>query len=259
MKKMKIKKQKTKEKKRIAIIDLTDCEGCQVELLSLQEKLLEFYQNVEIVNWRLIQDKKEENYELALVEGSPFTSEEIEILKKIRQQSKILVAFGTCAALGGIPAILPKERRDYWYQKIYGKNYKPRGIDALPLSEVVLVDYVIPGCPINGEEALRIIIDLLHGRQPSLRNYPVCFECKIKGNPCRLLNNKPCLGPITCGGCQAICVSNGEMCWGCFGLREDANLVALEKILKNSSSEKEIQTYFSMFLSRVFKKNFPSS
>ncbi|MEM1559366.1 MAG: NADH:ubiquinone oxidoreductase, partial [Candidatus Bathyarchaeia archaeon] len=40
----------------------------------------------------------------ALVEGAMVSNEDEEKLKAIRGKSKILVALGTCALLGGIPA-----------------------------------------------------------------------------------------------------------------------------------------------------------
>ncbi len=59
-----------------------------------------------------------------------------------------------------------------------------------------------------------------------------------------------CLGPITQGGCGAICVSGGSPCYGCFGIRDEANIPALRKILEKFADEKEIERYFSMFHSR---------
>jgi len=244
------------QKIKIAIIDLTDCEGCQVELLSLQEKLLELTNNVEIVNWRLAQGKSQKGpYDLALVEGSALTSEEMEILNKVRQESKFLMALGTCATLAGIPGMLDKNKRGYWYKKIYGPKYKPLGVDALPIAAIVKVDYLIHGCPVKGEEVLRVIGEFLSGRLPESPDDSVCFECKAKANPCRLINKQPCLGPITQAGCGAICVSGGEMCWGCFGPRRQHNKKALVKILGKISRPEDIERYFSMFWHRIEADN----
>jgi coenzyme F420-reducing hydrogenase gamma subunit len=120
----------------------------------------------------------------------------------------------------------------------------------MPLTAYVKVDFLIHGCPINNDELIRILEDLIAGKKPSYRNFSVCYECKINNNSCRLLNNKPCLGPIIQGGCKAICISGGSPCYGCFGLREDANIKALLKILTNIIDEKEIKKYFSMFLNK---------
>lgn len=236
------------KKLKLGIFDFTDCEGCEVEIISLREKLLALSQRLEIVNWRLGQQKADwRQFDVVLIEGTPLTPEEVALLKLIREKSKLLIALGTCAALGGIPAIIDKKERKKWYQKIYGPKYKGRGIDALPISAYVKVDFLIHGCPVSGSEVTKIISDLIAGKKLNYKNYPVCFECKIAGLPCRLLEKKPCLGPITQGGCEAICLKGGSACYGCFGLKEGANTEALLIILKNIASEEEIKNYFSMF------------
>lgn len=246
----------TDKKPRIAIYDFTDCEGCETKLVSLRERLLLLEKKVDIVNWRLGQEYFEAGpYDIAIIEGAPITRHEVDLLKELRENSKILVALGACAALGGIPAIMPGKDRKYWYEKIYTSQYAPRGIDAVPLNAYVKVDFSIHGCPIDENEAIRAIEELLAGKTPSYRGYSVCFECKQAGNPCRLLDNKPCLGPITQGGCGAICVSGGSPCYGCFGIRDEANIPALRKILEKFADAKEIERFFSMFHSRTKEIN----
>jgi coenzyme F420-reducing hydrogenase gamma subunit len=236
-----------KNKPKIAIYDLTDCEGCEVKLISLRERLLQIEKKVNIVNWRLGQEKFETGpYDIAIIEGTPITEYEVRLLKDLRENSKILIALGACAALAGIPAIIPEKDRKYWYEKIYTSQYHPRGIDALPLSAYVKVDFSIHGCPVDEDEVVRIVEELLAGKNPRYHDYSVCFDCKQAGNSCRLLENKFCLGPITQGGCKAICISGGSPCYGCFGIREEANISALEKIL----GKEEMEKYLSMFHSR---------
>lgn len=239
-------------KPKVAIFEFTDCEGCQVELVGLREKLAEIASQVDVVRWRLAQERVEPGpYDITIVEGTPITKEEQRMLRGVRGASKYLIAFGSCATLGGIPAIIDKEKRAYWYRKIYGSKYKPRGIDALPLSAFVEVDFLIQGCPINGDEVVRVIQELLAGKVPKERGYSVCFECKQAGNPCRLIDGKPCLGPITQGGCRAICVTSGSACWGCFGLRQEVNIDGLLDTLFKISDSDEIEKYLSMFLKKT--------
>jgi len=233
---------------RLGIFDFTDCEGCQVEIVGLREKLLPIVEKVEIVNWRLGQKKAEwENFDAVLVEGTPLTPEEIETLRLIREKSKLVIALGTCATLGGIPGIMKKEDRQEWYNKIYGPDYKGRGVDALPLSAYVKIDFLIHGCPINGAELERIISDLINGKKLTYKDYSVCFPCKVAGLPCRLLDNKSCLGPVTQGTCGAICLKGGSPCYGCFGIKDGANIAALLTILEKFASKEEIENYFTMF------------
>ncbi|NQV00715.1 MAG: hypothetical protein HQ537_01140 [Parcubacteria group bacterium] len=242
------------QKPKISIYDFTDCEGCQIKLIALKEKFLILGKRVDIVNWRLGQENNESGpFDISIIEGAPITQYEIDLLKKLRKESKVLIGLGSCATLGGIPGIIDKAQRKKWYKKIYGDNYRPRGVDALPLSAYVKVDFLIHGCPINENEVIQAMEDLLAGKEPKYCDYSVCFECKQANNPCRLLDNFPCLGPIIQGGCNAICISGGSPCYGCFGLREDAEKKNLIKILEKITDQKEIDRYFSMFLNKVNK------
>jgi len=247
-------KKPERKKPKLAIYDFTDCEGCEVKLLSLKKKLLDIENRFEIVNWRLGQEKFSDGpYDIAIIEGTPVTQDEIELLRELREKSGAIVALGACASIAGIPGIMDKDERAKWYKKIYGPDYKPKGIDALPLSAYVTVDHMIHGCPIDGDELIRTLEELLAGKTPKYRGYSVCFECKQAGNECRLLNEEICFGPITQGGCKAICISGGSPCYGCFNLREDANIPALVKILKKFATDDEIRRHTSMFFNKMPK------
>jgi coenzyme F420-reducing hydrogenase gamma subunit len=235
-------------KPKIAIYDFTDCEGCEVILVSLREKILDIENRLDIADWRLGQERKDKGpFLVSIIEGTPITPDEVETLKYLRENSTYIVALGACASIAGVPGIMPKEKREEWYKKIYGENYKPKGIDALPLSAYVKVDYMIHGCPANGDELAKTIEDLLAGKPLSYRPYSVCFECKEAGNKCRIVSGQPCLGPITQGGCKAACVSGGSPCYGCFGFRESAEIDNLIKTLKKITTPEEIKLYFEMF------------
>ena len=236
------------KKPRIAIYDFTDCEGCEVKLISLREKLLDLEKRIDIVDWRLGQEKKESGpFTAAIIEGTPITQNEIDTLKWLRENSVYIIALGACASIAGIPGIMDKEKRAEWYNKIYGPEYKPKGIDSLPLHAHVKVDYFIHGCPVDENELIRVFENLLSGKKLTYRPYSVCFECKSAGNKCRIIQNKPCLGPITQGGCGAVCVSGGSPCYGCFGHREEANIEGLKTTLRKFASEEEIKRYITMF------------
>jgi len=245
------------ERQRIAIYDFTDGEGCEVKLVSLRERLLALEKKIDIVNWRLGQERFEPGpYDITIIEGTPITHHEINLLKELRENSKVLVALGACAALAGVPGIMPEKDRKIWYEKIYTSQYHPVGVDALPLSAYVKVDFSIHGCPVDEDEVVRIMEELLSGKTPRYRDFSVCFECKIAGNPCRIAEEKkPCLGSITQGGCKAICVSGGSPCYGCFGIREEANIPALIKILEKITDKAEIERYLTMFHNRTQEVN----
>lgn len=244
-------------KPRIAIYDFTDCEGCEVKLVSLREKLLLLENKVDIVNWRLGQERFEPGpYDITIIEGTPITQYEINLLKDLRENSKILIALGACAALGGVPAIMPEKDRKMWYEKIYSSQYHPKGVDALPLSAHVKVDFSIHGCPVDEEQVVKAVEELLSGKMPSYRGYSTCFECKQAGNKCRIAEeDKPCLGPITQGGCRAICVSGGSPCFGCFGIREEANIPAMIKTLERVADKETVERYLTMFHNKTKEIN----
>jgi coenzyme F420-reducing hydrogenase gamma subunit len=81
----------------------------------------------------------------------------------------------------------------------------------------VKVDFTIPGCPIYGEEFLEVLYNLIKGKKLKEKTNPVCFECQIRGFECLLKKGQICLGPITTGGCNAICLEGKQPCWGCRG------------------------------------------
>ena len=78
-----------KNKPKVAIYDFTDCEGCEVKLVSLREKLLALEKRINIADWRLGQDRKEKGpFDITIIEGTPITKHEVELLKKLREESR---------------------------------------------------------------------------------------------------------------------------------------------------------------------------
>ena len=134
-------------KTKIAIFDLTGCEGCEFHLLSLDELLLDFFQDFEITNWRLLSEKRKADFDIAFIEGAVTTKEQIKLLKDIRETSKIVVALGTCAISGNFFAQLTPSQRKRFAQKIYNKNYKLKAEFLEPIEKFIKVDEKIPGCP----------------------------------------------------------------------------------------------------------------
>lgn len=238
-----------KHKPIIAIVSLTCCEGCQVAILDLGQKIFDLFEYVSIGDFIMLEDKPEaKNYDVVFVEGAPITEENISRLKNLRARSKILVALGACAALGGIAEIKNYqdkfERMRYVYKNIEGINNP----DISPLSYYVKVDYEIPGCPINNEEFLRVAQSLIAGVPPQIPQRPVCYECQLKQNKCLLQEGLPCLGPVILGGCGAPCPSSNYSCDGCRGPIEDANPDNLNKqLIKQGYSQKEIDMILQRF------------
>lgn len=147
-----------KHKIKIAIFDLTDCEGCEVQFLALKEKLLDYFQDLEIVNWRFLQKTRQEDYfDVAFIEGFVANVEDINSIRTIRQKTQIVVALGTCAATGNFFAQFNNQERKHWAQKIYSSEYKLRAKITQPLHDFIKVDYTLNGCPVDAKEVENFI------------------------------------------------------------------------------------------------------
>lgn len=222
-------------KPRVAIFDFACCEGCQLQIVNLEEEILDLISVVEPVEWREAMSEQSEEYDIAIIEGSITREEDVERIKKIRERSKILIALGACAAIGGVNKIKNQFPMDDVRTCVYGKDGAMPHLDTMPtksVGEVVKVDFVIPGCPINGNEFKSIVKSLAIGKTPHLPTYPICVECKKKGNVCRFEYDEICLGPITRAGCEAKCPSAGFWCYGCRGLVDNPNVDAAKDVME---------------------------
>lgn len=226
-------------KPRVGFFSFTGCEGCQLVVISMAEKLLDLLGAVEVVNFREASSFKSDEYDVAVVEGSISTVKEIEELMEVRRRAKVLIAIGACAHIGGINCIKNFNNQYEIKREVYkDKATHFDSILAQPVDAIVKVDYYSRGCPPNrdGEEFLEIVTAILQGKKPYIPNYPVCIQCKSKGNVCVFHKEKPitCLGPVTRAGCLAPCPSFGNACIGCRGLVDDPNLNAHEETLKEA-------------------------
>lgn len=237
-----------KTKPTIAIVSLTCCEGCQVAILDLGAKFLKLAEHVKLGDFAMLEDESEPpNYDIVFVEGAPITEENISRLKNLRSRSKVLVALGACAALGGIAEIKNYQDKNERMRYVY-KNFESiNNPDIKPLSYYVKVDWEIPGCPINKEEFLKISQQLLAGIPPAIARRPVCYECQIKQNKCLLQEGLPCLGPLMLAGCGAPCPSSNYPCDGCRGPIPNINP---DKLAKQLAAQNYSQEEIDMILQR---------
>jgi|Deesub1362B_J571_1020462.scaffolds.fasta_scaffold00013_123 sulfhydrogenase subunit delta len=242
-------------KPKIGILGFTGCAGCQLMILNLEDELLDIFKRIKLVSFQMASSEmKDEKLDIAFVEGSITTEEQKKELEKIRKKSKILVAIGNCATLGGVQALSNgiKSSREMM-KEVYGGEFW-RLMDSKPLSEFVEVDFELFGCPIEKQEFLEMIRFLLRGFIPLKRDYPVCLECKLKDNECILLEKRICLGPLTVAGCGARCPSLGLECLGCRGVIEgEARLESAIKIFEDAGvSAEDVKKIF-----RIFSANYP--
>jgi len=236
-------------KPRIGFFDFAGCEGCQLTVLNLEDRLLELLDMVEIVEFREISSGGGDPLDIAFVEGSVGPRDEIERLRKIRKKTKSLVALGACADTGGINSLSRFQTASTLQQTVYGETAAPPPVALLrPLHDFVAVDHRLPGCPIDGEEFLAVLQALLLGRPPELPGYSVCVECKLAELPCLFDTGQICLGPIARAGCGARCVQGGSRCRGCRGEMENPRSNPYYRILTDHGlTEEEIRDQYRLF------------
>jgi len=220
-------------KPRVAVHKFSSCDGCQLAFINSGEALVTLSELVDIVHFAEAGPvDPEAKVDVAFIEGSVSTPDELERIKMIRENSKILITIGACATSGGLQAlrnIAPDSKE--WPAAIYAK---PEVIESLktatPISDHVKVDFQIWGCPVNAEQVFAAVRSLLFGVAPTVPSDSVCLECKRKGNVCTLVaKGVPCMGPVTKTGCGALCPSFGRDCYGCFGPSENPNTTSLGK------------------------------
>jgi len=97
-------------------------------------------------------------------------------------------------------------------------------VEARPATDFVSFDFRFTGCPIERDEFLALVRAVLAGTSPELPAVPVCWECKTRELPCRVIYHQEiCCGAMTRGGCGARCPGHGVACAGCRGPVEEPN------------------------------------
>jgi len=214
-------------KPRVGVFKFSSCDGCQLSILDAEQELLPLLEKVELRDFLEASSQSSgPPYDLALVEGSVSTQEEVDRIVRLRKDSKILVAIGACATSGGLQALRNWSKLGLFESAVYPKPEVARGLEkALPISDYVAVDFELRGCPVSKAQLFQFFSTVLRGTVPKFQRNAVCFECKRAGNACLVVaGGTPCLGPVTSSGCGAICPSYGRGCYGCFGPSDDVNL-----------------------------------
>ena len=237
---------------RIATMGMAGCSGCHIALLDIGVKLLDILKDVELVYSYPLVDTKNPippNIDVALIEGSIRTEHDKEMAEAMRKQAKFVIAFGACSAHGGVNGLANvfggKQGVEYVYtktilmaQKLVPSEHVPQILpNDLRLSDVVKVDFVIPGCPPNPDEISSVLTALLSGQTPTLSSKSICDECPLERlteapkklrriheipepDKCLLSQGFLCMGPATRAGCDAECPRRGMPCTGCRGPSE---------------------------------------
>lgn len=209
------------DKPKLAMYWAAACGGCEITTLNIGEYLLTVDDAFEFVFFPCIADFKladvrgypDGTIDLCLFNGAINTTENEEMAELLRRKAKLLVAFGSCAHEGCIPALLNLTTTEAMLETVYGDNPSldnpdgivplaktevPGGELGLPhllptvkaLDQVVPVDYTIPGCPPESRRVravLELVIDAMQTGKPlppkgsilGATNRAVCEECPL--------------------------------------------------------------------------------
>jgi NAD-reducing hydrogenase small subunit len=154
-----------------------------MSFLDQDERLIDLAEKIQLV-YSPIMDIKvfPENVDVTLVEGAVANEEQLELLRQVRKQTKILISLGDCAVTGNVTGLRNTvtqsvesvlQRAFVETADIKGQipNEVPKLLKhALPLHEVVNVDYYIPGCPPSADLINYVLTELLSGRTPNMEN-----------------------------------------------------------------------------------------
>jgi F420-non-reducing hydrogenase small subunit len=192
------------------------CGGCEMAILELHEKILDVAAAADIVFWPAAIDVKykdveafpDKHIDVCLYNGAVRTQENEHLAHLLRSKSKILVAYGSCSHLGGIPALANVTNRQGVFECAYkytastdnSDNVMPKtsvkvneGTLTLPefydtvktLAQTVDVDYFVPGCPPVPEQTWAVIEHIVQGKPLPPKGTvlgatqkTVCDECK---------------------------------------------------------------------------------
>ncbi|MGD9708391.1 MAG: sulfhydrogenase subunit delta [Halothiobacillaceae bacterium] len=220
----------------IAVHKFSSCDGCQLAFLNAGEDLLTLAGLVDIRHFLEAGMADEEaEVDIAFVEGSISTPEEVERIHTVREKSRFLVTLGACATAGGLQALRNlDESNEDWKRAIYARPEFIRTLaHAEPIRAHVRVDFELWGCPVNGRQVLAAVRQLLFGVAPVDTRDKVCMECKRQQAVCVMVTQgMPCMGPVTRTGCGALCPRFGRDCYACFGPAENPNTAALARRLE---------------------------
>ena len=185
---------KPKQKLKMAVYWGAACGGCCVSVLDVHESLFTVVEAADLVFWPIALDTKYKDLEemedqfidLTLFNGAIRNSENEHIAKLLRKKSKILVAYGSCAHLGGIPGLANFSSKTEIFDRVYSKSestvnpekvipqtsYKSNGYelelpefynDVKTLAQTVDVDYFMPGCPPQTERLVEVFMAIVTG------------------------------------------------------------------------------------------------
>lgn len=174
-----------KDKIQVAMVGLCGCWGCHLSFLDMDEAILGILDKVTI-NRSSFTDLKRipQRTTVGFVEGGCSNEETIHQLIEFRENCDILISVGACAVWGGTPSMRNVVPLEECFEVAYfdcvtsvpdqkpvipmGPEIPKINTQVLPCHEVVKMDYFIPGCPPDGAAILKVLDDLVNGREVDL-------------------------------------------------------------------------------------------
>lgn len=166
---------------RVATTSLAGCFGCHMSFLDIDERIIELLDHIEFNRSPFTDIKHCDVCDIGLIEGGLCNADNVHVLKEFRANCKILIAVGACAINGGVPAM----RNHHSLEECLAESYLngigvenpqiPNDIEVPlllnkvhPIHEVVKIDYYLPGCPPPADAFMKVLGDLIEGREPLL-------------------------------------------------------------------------------------------
>jgi F420-non-reducing hydrogenase small subunit len=192
------------------------CGGCEEAVIDLAEDILKVVDAVDISFWPVALDFKRVDVEaladgelaVGFINGAIRSSEQREMVELLRRKSQAIIAFGSCAHLGGIPGLANMFDRQALFDEVYfrlpsvineektlpqeeievpeGKLTLPRLWNTVKsLDQVIKVEYYLPGCPPPVNLIQEALGKILSGQLPApgsvlAPDIALCEECHLR-------------------------------------------------------------------------------
>lgn len=171
-------------KKIVATVSLAGCFGCHMSLLDIDTDLLDVVELVSFDKSPLTDFKNfTSRCHIGLIEGGVCNSENVETLRLFREHCDILVALGECSVWGGLPSMRNGIPLSECLEEAYLNSATSEpGASVIPYhedlpkvldrvyacSEIVKIDYFIPGCPPDANHIWKAVKNILWGEEYSI-------------------------------------------------------------------------------------------
>jgi F420-non-reducing hydrogenase small subunit len=173
----------------IALKRGASCVGCDIAIVNFNEELFTLLSIADIVFAPTLIDVKyddvkkmpDKSITIGFYHGAIRNSDNEEMARVMRDKCQILIAYGACAHMGGIPGLANVSTKEAILEKVYKKTFtsvNPEGVlpqeeykdgsgheltlpefydEVKSLDDIVEVDYYVPACPPTPDMNLQIL------------------------------------------------------------------------------------------------------